>query len=491
MKAIIYAILMFGFSYIGLSQTSFEFCIDTDEDCIVWEAVNDPSGNSIIVGGIGTFTGLHYDAYVLKLFPDGKYIEKRFDKVDTVGFFSTIEVLDNGNYFITGSFSATNDYHEKTDFWVVILDPDLNLITEKSYKIREGYIDILGVSQSIIDYEGNIIVVTTPKEDGGIQYDFSALGFYKLSPSGDTIVSRYYNYLFDDLPYELKQLPYSNDLLLIAKTMGGSLIFFDTDLNIIKENSFIDSHIGGTDPCSDFWLNDTSFLISGKGDGINGDSYLRIETMDTSGRAIDTLNINRIDTLDYPAWKKSMAYANDTTIYIGGFTAIVDFWTTDPTTVELYVIDRYLNVLGHIDFGGDAYYELWGIIATDDNGCLLYGIRYTNPDVPERDVYIWKVLREDIELLVSVKETNSLSESINVYPNPVQNKISIDLGKNRDWEDLQLSITSMEGKTVFQKRIKEKGNLLEADLSNLKAGLYILRIADAERNIYSEKIIKN
>ena len=489
-KIINILLLMLGINFLGLCQNSFELSIDTEEDCIVWEGINDDEGNAVIVGGIGEHVPHDYEGYILKVFPDGSYIEKRFVKEDTIGFFSTIKQLDNGNYFITGCYSSTNDYDVRDMKWVVILDSDLNLLVEKSYKVRDGYIGFGGTTQSIIDYEGNIIVATTPlAEDKDEKTNFSDLGFYKFTPDGDTLLSKYYSYMFDDLPFEFKQLPFSNDIMLIAKTQGGNLVYIDTDLNIIKENQFIDSHVGGQDPSSDFWINDTSFLISGKRH-VNGDDCLRVEAMDTSARVFDTLNINKVDTLDYPAWKKSMAYANDTTIYIGGFTPIIAFWTTDPTIVELYVIDKYLNVLGNIDLGGDAYYEIWGIIAMQDDGCLLYGTSYTNPEVAERDVHIWKVLREDIELLVSVRESNNPPKEIRLYPNPVKEKLTIDLGKNRDWNQLRLSITSIEGKTVFKKHITEKGNLLEADLSSLKSGIYIIQIEKENQIIYSEKIIK-
>ena len=42
------------------------------------------------------------DAYIIKIMPDGDYIVRRFDKADTLCLFSTVKILDNGNYFVIG-----------------------------------------------------------------------------------------------------------------------------------------------------------------------------------------------------------------------------------------------------------------------------------------------------------------------------------------------------------------------------------------------------
>jgi hypothetical protein len=131
-----YRALVCIFQLLAMSgaKAPFEFCIDTEDDSKVWEAAVDDAGNVILVGNIGDFIELDYDGLVVRVHPDGTYITKRFDMQDTVSLFTTIKYLNNGHYFITGCFSPDGDYYSRNYFWIVILDQNLNIITEKSYK---------------------------------------------------------------------------------------------------------------------------------------------------------------------------------------------------------------------------------------------------------------------------------------------------------------------------------------------------------------------
>lgn len=500
MKKIFIGLLsLVGLAISSLSQSSFEIGLDSEEDCKVWEATIDYNGNVILVGDIGPFIGLEYDAFVMKINPDGSYNTKRFELLDTLSLFSTIDVLNNGNYFIIGSYSAEENYHARNNLWIVILDQELNLISEKFYQIKESHVGFGTSACTLIDNDGNIVLAAIALEEQSEEKTaFADFAFYKFNQQGDTLLSKYYHYQWDQWPYELRQMPNSDNLLLIEKSTHynghDELCFLDPDLNILYINQFgnDDTHISG-DLSSDFWVSDTSFLLSGR-NSWNMDNYsefyIGVYLVDTSAVFHQELVLNKNDTVDYPAKRNSMAYANDSTIYIGGFQTHMEFWSTQPTIVELYVIDKDLNLLGYKELGGDANYEVWGIIATDDDGCLIYGTSYTNDSVPERDVHIWKVLREEINIITELSEYREKIQGIAVYPNPVNDNIYIHLDQKYNWDKLILSIFTLNGKKVFQKQINGNGNLLKANLQNLRSGLYIIRISNANQIIYSKKILK-
>jgi hypothetical protein len=499
-----YRALVCIFSIVGYvrSQGSFEFCIDTEDDSKVWEAAVDDAGNVILVGNIGDFIELDYDGLVVRVHPDGTYITKRFDMQDTVSLFTTIKYLNNGHYFITGCFSPDGDYYSRNYFWIVILDQNLNIITEKSYKGRDPYISISTNAQSLVDNEGNIVLATGALHDSKREKTtFSDFAFYKFNPQGDTLVSKYYSYMWDELVYELRQMPGSDNMMLVEKsthwTNRNELLFLDPDLNIITANVFpsqtIVSVLSGN-LSTDCWVTDTSFILSGSNNydmGTYTDRYIGVYLMDTSCNVYNELVLNKPDTTDLPAWKNSMAYANDSTIYIAGFQQIMGFWITDPVVVQLYMIDINMNLLGYKELGGDANYEVWGVIATPDDGCMMYGIRYDNPGVPERDVYIWKVLRDEINLITEVYETVAETETVSVYPNPSNDYVFVHLPNNLDWYDRSISLYTLDGKKVFEKKINESGNLININLRNLKSRLYILNIYEEGKVNYSGKLIKN
>ena len=498
-KIILYSLCFFGFAQTCLSQVSFEIALNTDDDAKVWAAAIDNDGCVVLVGDIGPFIGLDFDGFVLKVNPDGSFIEQRFDLQDTLSLFSTIEVLSNGNYFIIGSYSTEVNYYERDYLWIVILDQELNILSEKSYMINESYVGYGTTACSIIDNDGNIVLAAIAgEEDSEEKTIFADFVFYKFNQQGDTLLSKYYHYIFDEWPYELRQMPNSNNIMLIERSTHynghDELLFLDPDLNILDINQFGNEDIGiSGNLSSNIWVSDTSFLLSGRNSIFMGtyyDQYVGVYFVDTSAVVHQELILNKIDTADYSAKRNSMAYANDSTIYIGGYQTWIDLWTTEPTVAELYVIDKNMNLLGYKELGGDANYNVWGIIATDDDGCLIYGNRYDNDSVPERDVHIWKVLREEINIITNLSESKEKVLDIKVYPNPVIDIVNILLHKNSTWDNLTLSIFTLEGKKVFQKQINGDGNLLNANLQNLISGIYIIRITDYNQIIYSQKIIK-
>jgi len=481
------------------SQNSFEIGINSEEDCIVWEAAKDNEGSIIGVGIIGTFIGSDYDAFLIKILDDGNYCTKRFNMPDTISMFSTIDILDNNNYFIIGSYSIDGNGRDRDILWIVILDPELNMVSERSYQIREGYCGYGTSACSLIDLNGDIVLAAnTMEEENGFKTTFTDFAFYKFNQEGDTILSKYYTYIYDEWSWELLQMPASENLMLIERCTHynghDELLFLDTDLNILDINQFgNDDHRISGDLSSDYWVTDTSFILSGRNSwdmGTYTEYWIGVYLVDTSAVFHHELVLNKNDTIDYAAWRNSMAYANDTTIYIGGFENPFGFWLTDPSIVELYVIDKDLNLLGYKELGGDANYEIWGIIATDDDGCLLYGTKYDNDTVPERDIHIWKVLRDEINIITEVSELQEKPETISVYPNPAIDYLNIELDQSNNWNNLTLSIFKIDGKKVFQKQINEKGNQLKVNLQNLISGLYVLHISKSNKIIYSEKILK-
>jgi hypothetical protein len=481
------------------SQSSFEFCIDSEEDCIVWEAAKDNYDNTILVGLIGPNNVLDLDGYVLKINPDGSYLDKRFDFTDTLSVFSTIEVLETGNYFIIGSYSLEMNFYERDYLWVVILDQNLNLLNQKSYKIRESYSGFISSICSVVDNQGNIVITTGAIAEESVEKtSFTDFAFYKFSPLGDTLISKYYLFIADQYTYELRKMPGSDNLMLIENTSDGygygELMFLNLNLEILKTNSLGYQYgILSGDFSSDYWLTDTSFLFSSRKTldmGTYSEHLFAVYLIDTTGVYHNELMFDKPDTADYPAWRNSMAFANDSTIYIGGFQIDNALWETNPTIVELYMIDKNMNLLGYKELGGDANYEVWGIIATDDKGCLLYGTSFTNDSVTERDIYIWKVLRDDINLVTTIETVELEDISVNAWPNPCQSELNIGIESWNRQGQIRLQIFNLAGKKMTDRIIEGEGNLLRVNVTNLKTGAYIYQVYLPDGNTIYGKFIK-
>ncbi|OFY13042.1 MAG: hypothetical protein A2X11_09575 [Bacteroidetes bacterium GWE2_42_24] len=475
------------------AQSSFEISYATEKDEYFNDGMVDQQGNIILTGQIGNYTLLDHDGIIMKIYPDGSYIVRRIEHQDTIGGFSSVTLLNNGNYFVTGSMSLTGEPYYNDHLSITIFDTALHIISEKTFLINSQY-TFLGVNaQSILDNDGNIAIagMACRDENGTMLGDFC---FFKLTQDGDTLLSRYYHTWYEAEPYTLRKMPGSDNLMLISNGLipftAGELVFLDKDLNILNYNRLFT--LGGGAFCSDVWLNNQEFLMTENRidhSGAINEYYFGVHRLDTSAQYYNELILDNKDTIEYMAVRKSMAYSDDTTIYISGYQTYNILWTTLPTGIFLYIIDRELNLRGHLVLGGDANYASWGTLATPDKGCLIYGTRYDNTTGwPERDIHIWKVLREDIFLYTSV-EKHPESEP-GVYPNPVSDVLNITLDGRCSGQTVRFRIYNTLGARFLDRQLHLDGNQIRTQTCNLPSGVYLYELVDENGEKFSGKFIK-
>lgn len=81
---------------------------------------------------------------------------------------------------------------------------------------------------------------------------------------------------------------------------------------------------------------------------------------------------------------------------------------------------------------------------------------------------------------------------VNVYPNPFIDKIKIELTSKTAAKTAKVTVTTIDGKTVYQKEVKLiKGRVSQElnGLSRLPKGMYFLRLQLDEKTIM-KKVIK-
>lgn len=88
----------------------------------------------------------------------------------------------------------------------------------------------------------------------------------------------------------------------------------------------------------------------------------------------------------------------------------------------------------------------------------------------------------------SYKETETAG--MQIWPNPVVNSLQVRLNTDRPG-NIQLILTDLNGKALFQKQVNGKTAAAEIPFNNIQPGIYLLRIADVNgNNINAYKIIK-
>jgi len=498
MKNLSLILLFCIFSIHAFAQHSFEFLHHTPYDNVVGNGAVDHEGNAILVGQIGEYyTGL-LDGFVMKVYPDGSYVTKQFELPEFNSSLSAIVVLDNGNYMVLGSKGVSDNLFYRNYFWVIILNQELEVVSEKSYEINDYYTGVTATMKAILDNEGNVAVVGLVNEKiNEVQY-FTDYLLCKLTQEGDTLLSRYYQYPFSQMPYELMQIPESNELMLlgfrITTNAIQSLIILDAELEIVNSYSFQASTLSRRLNAAK-WLNETDFLMAGTRqfqDERYIDNYIAVFRMNTSAELFEELVLSVPDTSIYRAWDKSITEANDSTIYVAGFQAFASNIT--PNAVYLFLIDSQMNLLGSkVFFIGDAQYQVNGVLPMQDNGCLMYisKNRINDQGILERDIYIRKFLREDFELITSVEDYLISKIAAKAWPNPADDLLHISIEGLETGQDFRLRIYNTARQKYLDKALTASGNTVQCQINVLPSGTYVYEIQTADGQVGGGKFIKN
>lgn len=484
-------------SYQCFCQYSFEFNITSDEDIVLNHCIEDNEGNFIFVGSIGDYNTKNYDAYIVKIYPGGNYSTKRINRKDTISAFLSIVLLEDGNCMAIGCFDVDTLGWYRRNIWFCKIDTELNVISENQFKIDSTYYQI-APAFAITDWNEDIVITgQVASWNPAPPYSQTDLFFIKINQQADTILTKFNSDQGGgESIYGIELLQDSMGYYFVGSGLGYfSMTHYTTlssDLVITSIKDF-DKYLGN--PSMGPWLTDTTFLCS----GLNGydskqknDQYVHVMIVDTNALVQNELILNKhIGLDDYSAWVYSNAYINDTTIYIGGFTTTSMPWVTEPSIIELFMIDSDLNLLGYNEYGGDANYQLIGIFPASDGGCLLYSHLFDNMQgIPERDIHIIKILRDDINIITSVESIEPTYLKANVWPNPVGENLFIRVDQYDVPCKLLIKLYDSSGKRIINTKLFEQGNTVKIEVTNLKSGTYLYHIEDNFGRVHNGKFIK-
>jgi len=483
-------------AYSGKTQNSFEISYSTSADELIWDAKVDVEGAVILVGGYGSLESLFFNALVIKVFPDGSYIYKQFDDPEIFSSFGSIDILDNGNYLITGCVGENVNMDECDMFWCVFLDNSLNVLNTKSFAIPADYLNLSSNRVSLIDNNGNIAMVgLVGRLDGQrMVLDYYAL---KLNQQGDTLLTKVYETWPESRANSISKLPNSDSLMLIGRgaLLSGfeSVNIMDKDMNITRISRIESDNSEWTCYSPGFWLNDSEFLASINRiyhEDMSSEYQFAVYKINTSGEYLDMLVLDRRDTLEYVSRKKGMAFSADSMIFVSGFQSYNQLWTDIPSKPIVYMVDKHLNLLGRKELGGDAYYDTWGTVATTDGGCMIYGTRYINTGAYERDIHIWKLLREDFEIITRLTDQPAMAFNSKAWPNPADDELHISLDGLPTGSNFRLQIYNTAGQKFFDKALTATAGSVQCSIGVLPAGTYVYQLQTTAGEAGSGTFIK-
>lgn len=200
-------------------------------------------------------------------------------------------------------------------------------------------------------------------------------------------------------------------------------------------------------------------------------------------KAVSTADASKKDSLELTLSNQSVAVASVSVNTASGVPAAI---TVNAGTLQMMATVLPANATQSVTWSivpgtGTATISATGLVSAQTNG-TVWAKAVSTADASKHD---------SLEILISNQGTgvNDLFTSgvVAVYPNPVNNELSIDF-KSWTAEVFTISMTNLLGQEVYKASLNNKKT--SHNLSNLAPGTYILNLTDAKGNRSGIKINK-
>ena len=372
------------------------------------------------------------------------------------------------------------------NIWFYETDSLFNEITSKEISLDTYNMSSLNV---LFDGSGNILC-------HGILYDSAQMPYafiYKFSPNLDSLQFKIFtDYTVMFQPSLLRKINKNGYYFIVPEYEGvwsgynESILSLDNSLSIINST-------GVPDQIANYpnskWINKNTFILTSRKDVMSEPNNRGIEvlSLDTNFSLNHELYIGDHDTIEWPGLLRNLDYIDTNSVYVGGTHNFCQYEICPVICwFSLTNMDSSLNVKWQKFYGGTANYTLWGLRATKDGGCLMYGTIYDSATQDnQRDIYVIKV---DQNGLVGVNDnkTDPFIHDAIVFPNPGSDYLNIESGPQIS--GAQFIMTSLDGKQVIDKTLDERKITVPTQF--LQSGTYVWKIVFNNSIIETGKWIK-
>ena len=476
----------------AISQTSFSFFLKSGftEDIVLSHEHSD--NNYYFLGGISdSIVNGQTSRIFIKSDINGDTISKYIHFPDTTINFYAIKSIGD-NLLAIGIYKPI-DTGTTIGLYDVVFNSDLEILRKKAFHIPSEYIDFRSISKHLLtDSDGNFILAVSLAEPYFNQrYDAGDLCFYKFNASGDTICSHLTKI---EMGQEVYDICFNTDSTQIWIFGYGfqwgvkQLVKFDLDFNLLSiQEVFSEPGI----PFNVIQRNSNSWIVCGRFTYPYRvqDDDVKVFEMDSNLDISSTVIIGTQDTLDYPAFRRSVDISPEGDIYISGTHNVTIGFVPDVVSwITLTKLDSNFNHLFTRYYNLDnKYYDNFDIKVVSDGGVILCNQRYdsdNNVDPPLNfDAWVLKVNGDGI--LTDIPENHNITQvNALVYPNPGSDHLNIVC----EWPNAVFRLFSINGKEIFKTELSDYNN--EINTSNLNNGIYTWRIEKNKFLIENGKWIK-
>ncbi|MBE9468390.1 MAG: T9SS type A sorting domain-containing protein [Bacteroidetes bacterium] len=353
------------------------------------------------------------------------------------------DFYDNFNY---GKVNYINNLSQLIDSITIV--PPLKV---KAIKNNENYILSWekSLNETIEGYKLYIVNNDSLIENINVENDLSYTYSGELCDSCYFAVSTYKEYIEDNVDYTQLNESYPIDALFSRIFVNKDIFCHNDEDGEIKIKVF-----GGIYPYEYLWENDTNLIIRSE---LSAGFY--------SIQITDALGTQVCDTIEL---------INPDSVYI--YSNFSDTIVTKGDSVALILSSNYQDVTYFFEYGNiidDTTY----IVVNEGEMKNAYAI----------NSFSCRSENITINFLVDNSNIEDIHKlRINIYPNPVNNQVNIELSD--EWQPEKVQLYNIMGRLLKSINVNKFKNIT-MNFSDIPKGIYILKLLDKEKFI-SYRIIK-
>jgi hypothetical protein len=411
-----------------------------------------------------TFYSTNIESYIYKINSSGQFIDSLFFNSTERRLCLSFLTCDGQDSILISGFSTdTNGEFDDTHLELVRINNQMQILDQKSYKLASDRTPFrLFTSKSLRN--GFLVCGTTHKNASPSLRQF----YFKCNSNLDST-----GYWEDPqlnkggMASHINQL--NDSIFWVCELLNGfHFVQMDTLFNHINYQKIPDML---SDNFGTKWDTDSTFYILGEWNGGPDDDVgiIRMfDPMDTTGHLFTSWGT--LDTLDFPAANNGLDFKNKDSVFVGGTANFLG----SNSYFFLTQFDSVLNLRWERFYGGDGYYQLEKIVATNDGGCIMAGTKI-DESYPflKHDIVIIKVNSEGY--FVNVPESSALrSREAIIYPNPGSDWFNVRMG--RQHSNGTLILYNNAGQPVFSMDLNNPVTNIRTEY--LPAGSYFYKITN-------------
>ena len=417
----------------------------------------------------------------------------------------TVELNGTTQQQVTGIFAPT--------FYNLIVANSSGTSPQVTFGAAPSVTNILTMTSGNIDLSGNTLTLGTSAANAGILSHSSGWiygGSFTRWLSTGTIANGNARGFFPlGTPSHVR--PFYVSAPATGPTTGGTITLSHTDATTVSTVSFVDNDVTVTRRHDAFWTMTTAnglaggtynLVAGGTNFGTIGDiDHLRLTRV---GSVVGNAGTNAGTTANPEVSRTGLTLANlSNNFYIASIDALVsplpiDLLFFSAESQEKAVLTKWVTAseINNKEFNVErsADGKKWvsvGKVPGAGNSSQTQKYNWVDA-TPLSGISYYRLQQVDFDgssthsSIVAVSRA-SVPNDVKVFPNPADNTVTVHYSEEFfDQEPVQAMIISLEGRIVKQFLLEKSSENL--DISNLPAGLYILKLMREGQQVYVERL---